>query len=275
MSTNACSSTLIFSVMISVFPWFSMKVIVNWWFFVPAWVTLKLWKGVFSYNCGMENLMVQFVFNEHQWMFINFHLFSVDQCVSLIFHESSIYLMIFVSAWVTFKLLRGVFSYNFGMENLMVESVFNEHQWRFINFHLFSVDQCVSLIFHESSSYLIIFVSAWVTFKLWKAVFSYNCGMETLMVQSVFNEHQCMFIHFHLFSVDQCISLIFHKSYSYLIIFCGSMSVIKTMKRRVFIQFRYGQFNGEICLKWAPMHVHQLSSFQCWSVCFLDFLWKL
>jgi len=28
--------------------------------------------------------------------------------------------------------------------------------------------------------------------KLWKEVFSYNLGMENLMVQSVCNEHQCM-----------------------------------------------------------------------------------
>jgi len=151
MSINACSSTFIFSVLISVFPWFSMTVLVTSWFFVPAWVTLKLWKGVFSYNFGMENLMVQSVFSEHQWMFINFHLFSVDQCVSLIFHES----------------------------------------------------------------------------------------------------------------------------YSYLLIFCANMSDIKTMKMSVFIQFRYGEFNGAICFWWAPMYVHQLSYFQCWSVSFLDFPQKL
>jgi len=42
-----------------------------------------------------------------------------------------------------------------------------------------------------------------VTLKLSKEVFSYNFGVETLMVQSVFNEHQCMFINSHLFSVDQ------------------------------------------------------------------------
>ncbi len=95
MSTTAYTSTFIYSVLISVFPWFSMKVIITWWFFVSAWVTLKLWKGVFSYNFGMEHLMVQFVFNEHQCMYINFHLFSVDQYVSLIFHEAYSYLVIF------------------------------------------------------------------------------------------------------------------------------------------------------------------------------------
>jgi len=185
MSTNACSSTFIFSALISVFPWFSMKVLVTWWFFVPAWVTLKLWKEVLSYNSGMEHLMVQFVFNEHQCMFINSHLFSVDRCVSLVFYESYSYLMIFVPAWMTLKLWRGVFSYNFGMANLIV--------------------------------------------------------------QSVFNEHQCMFINSHLLSIDQCVSLIFHESYSYLMIFCASMSDIKIMKRSVFIQFWYGEFNGAIC----------------------------
>ena len=32
VSTNECSSTFIFSVLISLFPWFSMKVLVTWWF---------------------------------------------------------------------------------------------------------------------------------------------------------------------------------------------------------------------------------------------------
>jgi len=45
--------------------WFSMKVKVTWWLFLPAWVTLKLWKGLFSLNFGMEHLMVQSVFKEH------------------------------------------------------------------------------------------------------------------------------------------------------------------------------------------------------------------
>ena len=168
MSTNSCWSTLIFSVLTSVFHWFSMKVIVTWWFFVPTWVILKLSKGVFSYNFGMKTLMVQSVFSEHQCMFIYFHLFSVDQCVSLIFHDSSSYLMFFVPAWVILELWKGVFSYNFGMKNLMVQSVFNEHQCMFIKFHLFSVDQCVSLIFHESSSYLMIFCASMSGIKIMK-----------------------------------------------------------------------------------------------------------
>jgi len=79
-------------------------------------------------------------------------------------------------------------------------------------------------------------------------VFSYNFGMEILMVQSVLNQHQCMFINFHLFSIDQCVSLIFNESYSYLMIFCANMSDIKIIKRSIFIQFRYGEFNGAICL---------------------------
>ena len=119
------------------------------------------------------------------------------------------------------------------------------------------------------------FVPTWVTLKLWKGLFSYNFGMENLIVKSVFNEHQCMFTNSHLFSVDQCVSLIFYESCNYLMIFCASMSDIKITKRSVFIWFWYGEFNGAICFEWAPMHVHQLSSFQCWSVCFLDFLWKL
>jgi len=41
-----------------------------------------------------------------------------------------------------------MFSHNFGMEKLMVQSVFNEHQYMFIKFNLFSVDLCVFLIFH-------------------------------------------------------------------------------------------------------------------------------
>jgi len=83
--------------------------------------------------------------------------------------------------------------------------------------------------------------------KLSKGVYSYNLGMEMLMIQSVFNEHQCMFIKFHFFGVDQCVSLIFRESYCYLTIFCSNMSDIKTMKRSVVIQFGYGAFNGSIC----------------------------
>ena len=75
MSTNACSSTLIFSVLISVFPWFFMEVLVTWWFLVPTWVTLKFIHFLYGEFNGV-------FFNEHQCMFINFHLFSVDQCVS-------------------------------------------------------------------------------------------------------------------------------------------------------------------------------------------------
>ena len=121
---------------------------------------------------------------------------------------------------------------------------FSENQWMFVIFHLFSVDQCVSLIFHESYSYLMFFVPAWVTFKLWKVVISYNFGMENLM-QSVCSVHHSMFINFHLYSLDQCVFMIFHESY--LMIFCTSMSDISIIKRTVFIQFWYGKFNGAIC----------------------------
>jgi len=145
----------------------------------------------------------------------------------------------------------------------------------FINFHLFSIDQCVSLIFHESYNYLMIFCSGMGDIKIMKRSVFIQFWYGNLMVQFVFSEHQCMFINFHLFTVDQCFCIIFHESYSYLMIFGASMSVIKIMKRSVFIQFGYGEFNGAICFSWAPMHVHQLSSFQCWSVCLLDFPWKL
>ena len=59
------------------------------------------------------------------------------------------------------------------------------------------------------------------------------------MLQSVFNEQQFMFINFHLFSVDQCVSLIFYESYSYMMIFCASMSDINIIKRSVFVPFWY------------------------------------
>jgi len=35
-----------------------------------------------------------------------------------------------------------------------------------------------------------------------------------------------MFSNFHLFSVDQSVYLIFHESYSYLMMFCASMNDI-------------------------------------------------
>jgi len=66
------------------------------------------------------------------------------------------------------------------------------------------------------------------------------------MLQSVVNEHQCIFINFHILGVDQCVSIIFHESYSYLMIISGSMIGIKIMKRSVFIPFWYGVFDGAI-----------------------------
>jgi len=56
-----------------------------------------------------------------------------------------------------------------------------------------------------------------------------------------------MFINFHVFTFDQCVSIIFHKSYSYLIIFSSIMSDIKIMKSSVFIHFVYANINGAIC----------------------------
>jgi len=66
------------------------------------------------------------------------------------------------------------------------------------------------------------------------------------MVQSIFNEHQCMVINFHLLTVDQFVSIVFYKSYSYLMIFSVILSDIKMMKRSVFIQFRYEEINDAI-----------------------------
>jgi len=65
-----------------------------------------------------------------------------------------------------------------------------------------------------------------------------------LMVQSIFGEHQCMPIQFYLFSDLQCASLIFHESLNYLIIILTIMSGIGIIKRSVFTQFWYGEFNG-------------------------------
>jgi len=111
----------------------------------------------------------------------------------------------------------------------------------------FQCYQCVSLNFHESYSYLMIFCASISDIKLSKGVFSYNSGMEHLVVQSVFNEHQCMFINSHLSKVDQYVSLIFNENYSYLMIICANMSDIEIMKRSVFIKFWYGKCNGAIC----------------------------
>jgi len=112
-----------------------------------------------------------------------------------------------------------------------------------------------------------IFLSPWVTLTLWIEVFSYNFDVKNLIVKFDFNEHQLMCINFHLFSVNQWIFLIFHVSYSYLMIFSASMSDIKIIERSVFIQFGYVEYNGAICFEWAPIHVHQLSfnSHSSWS----------
>ena len=148
--------------------------------------------------------------------------------------------MIFCASMSDIKIIKRSVFIQFGIVNLMVQSVFNEHQCMFINYHLFSVDQCVFLIFHENSSYLMICWASMSDINIIKRSVFIQFGMEHSMVQFVFNEHQCMFINFYLFSVDQCASLIFHESYSYLMIFYAGMSDIKIMKRSVFIHFWYG-----------------------------------
>ena len=69
--------------------------------------------------------MVKSVFNEHQCMVINFHLFSVYQCVSIIFHESYSYLMIFSAIMSDITIMKRSVLYKFGVKHLMVQSVFN------------------------------------------------------------------------------------------------------------------------------------------------------
>ena len=131
---------------------------------------------------------------------------------------------------------------------------------------LFSVDQCVSLIFHQSYSCLMIFCASMSDIEFIKRGVFIQFGMENLMVHFF----KWTLMHVHQLSSFQYWSLIFkifHESYSYLMLFCANMSCIKIMKRSVFIQF----WLGEMCFKWAPIHIHQLSSFQCWPECFLDF----
>jgi len=55
-----------------------------------------------------------------------------------------------------------------------------------------------------------------------------------------------MFSNFHDFNVIQLVSLLFHKSKSYLIIISVIMSEIRVMERTVFTQFGYGKFIGVI-----------------------------
>ena len=161
------------------------------------------------------------------------------------------------------------------MKKLMVQSVFDEHQCMFINIHLSLLFLSVfPWFFMKVKLTWYLFQPSWVTLELLTGVFSHYLGMDNLMVQSVFDEHQCMFIKFCLFSVVQCVSLIFHESLSYLIIILTIMSDIRIMKWSVFTQFWYVEFNDAICFWWALMYVHQLLSFQCCSVFFLDLSWK-
>jgi len=101
-------------------------------------------------------------------------------------------------------------------------------------------------------------------------VFSHNLSMYSSMVQSVFDEDQCMFIKNHLISVDQWVSLIFHKNKSYLIIISANMSDIRIMEKTAFTQFGCGEFIGTICFWWASMNFHQ---FSWWSLLFSKFPW--
>jgi len=130
--------------------WFSMKILFTWWIFLPPWVIYKEWKGVFSFNFDVNNLMVQSVFNEHQCMIINFHFFSDDQWLFLFFHGSYRYLMYFSASSSDIKNMKKIILYNVHMKNLMVQSVLNEKNFIFINFCLFNVDQRLFLVFQES-----------------------------------------------------------------------------------------------------------------------------
>ena len=65
---------------------------------------------------------------------------------------------------------------------------------------------------------------------MWNRLFWHNLGMNYSMVQSVFDEHQCMLINFHGYSIVQWVSFILYKSKSYLIMICASMSDIRIME---------------------------------------------
>ncbi len=101
------------------------------------------------------------------------------------------------------------------MENSLAQFVFDEHQCMFINFHQYSILQWVSLIFHKSKNYLKIICATMVKLELWIGLSSHNLCMDHSMVQSVFDEHQCMIINFHDYSILQWVSMIFHKRNSY------------------------------------------------------------
>jgi len=70
--------------------------------------------------------------------------------------------------------------------------------------------------------------------------------MDYSMVQSVFDEHKCMFINSHYYSVVPWVSMMFHTSKSYFLIISASMSDIRIMEWTVLTQFGYGLFIGVI-----------------------------
>ena len=86
-----------------------------------------------------------------------------------------------------------------------------------------------------------------MTLALCTGMFSHNLCMDYLMMQSAFDEHQCMIINFHDYSVSSLGFFIFNKSNTYLIIICAIMIDIRIMEWMVFTQFGYGLFNGAIC----------------------------
>jgi len=92
---------------------------------------------------------------------------------------------------------NGLFSLSLGVENLLVQSILDENECKFIIFHDESVLYCASLIFHESKNYLIIISVRMSDIRNWNAQFSLYLGMEILLVQSDFDEHDCMLIIFH------------------------------------------------------------------------------
>jgi len=111
----------------------------------------------------------------------------------------------------------------------------------------FTVVQCVSLIFLKTLSYLIIISATMSDIIIMKSSVFKQFWYGEFNGAIVFDDYQCMFMYFHLFSVVQWFSLILLKRLSYLIIICAAMSDIRIMKECVFKQFWYGDFNGAIC----------------------------
>jgi len=81
-------------VLISDFPWFSLKLKITCYLFLPSWVMLELWKEVFSHNLSMDYTMVQSIYIKNKYVFIKNHLLSVDQWLSLIFLKIKNFLLV-------------------------------------------------------------------------------------------------------------------------------------------------------------------------------------